>query len=189
MDVIEAIRTRRTIASFLPDAVPAKDLERILANGVWAPNHHLTEPWRFAILGPETQRLLAERYAEWRMEKAPIEDVARRTRIREDSRRKFLSIPTIVAVAALQEGDQKRRREDYAAVCCAIQNVQLAAWSEGVGVKWSTSGVTTDPLTYDLLGFDPERFDIVAFLYIGYPAAVPVRERKTPLDQIIHHTP
>jgi nitroreductase len=189
MDVIEAIRSRRSIAVFLPNAVPAETLERILANGVWAPNHHLTEPWRFAVLGPETQRHLAGRYAEWRMEKIPAEDEARRARVYEESTRKFLSIPTIVAVAALQEGDEKRRREDYAAVCCAIQNIQLAAWAEGVGVKWSTSTVTTDPLTYKLLGFDPERFAIIAFLYIGYPAAIPIRERKTPLDQIIYFTP
>jgi nitroreductase len=123
------------------------------------------------------------------MAKVPAGDEARRIRVYEESVRKFLSIPTIVAVAALQEGDEKRRREDYAAVCCAIQNIQLAAWAEGVGVKWSTSAVTTDPLTYELLGFDPERFAIIAFLYIGYPAAIPIRERKTPLDQIIHFTP
>jgi nitroreductase len=189
MDVIEAIRTRRTIANFRPDPVPAADLERILALGVWAPNHHLTEPWRFAVMGPETQRRLAERYGEWRMDKAPAEAVERRARIYEESVRKFLSIPTIIAVAALQEGEEQRRREDYAAVCCAIQNVQLAAWSEGIGVKWSTSAITRDPLTYELLGFDPERFAIIAFLYVGYPADVPIRGRKTPLDQIIHYTP
>jgi nitroreductase len=189
MDVVEAIRTRRTIATFRPDPVPTETLERILAMGVWAPNHHLTEPWRFAVIGPETQRRLAERYGEWRMEKAPVDAVERRARIRQEGVRKFLSIPTIVAVAALQEGDEQRRREDYAAVCCAIQNVQLAAWAEGIGVKWSTSAVTREPLTYELLDFDSERFAIVAFLYVGYPADTPTRDRKTPLDEIIRHTP
>ncbi len=189
MDVIEAIRTRRSISAFLPDPVPAEALQRILASGVWAPNHHLTEPWRFAVLGPETQHRLAGKYAEWRMAKVPPEDEERRARVHQEGLRKFLAIPTIVAVAALQEGDDKRRREDYAAVCCAIQNVQLAAWAEGVGVKWSTSAMISEPLAYELLGFDPERYAIIAFLYMGYPAIIPIRERKMPLDEVIWFTP
>ncbi len=188
MDVVEAIRTRRTIAKFRPDPVPADDLTRLLALGVWAPNHHLTEPWRFIVLGPQMRPRLAERYAAWRMDKAPAEDTARRERIREESTRQFLANPTIVAVAVTLDGDEQRRREDYAATCCAIQNVQLAAWAEGVGVKWSTSGVIRDSLAYALLGLEPARYELVALLYIGYPAEIPARERKLPLELVVRWT-
>lgn len=188
MDVIEAIRTRRTIAKFLPDPVPADDLTRLLAMGIWAPNHHLTEPWRFVILGPQTQQRMAERYAAWRMEKAPADATERRARIREESTRKFMANPTVVAVAVALDGDEQRRHEDYAATCCAIQNVQLAAWAEGVGMKWSTSGVIRDPMAYELLGLDSARYELVALLYVGYPAEIPVRERKLPLELIIRRT-
>jgi nitroreductase len=188
MDVIEAIRTRRTIANFRPDPVSPADLERILALGVWAPNHRLTEPWRFVILGPETQRQLAVRFGEIKAAKA-AGSPERQAHLRDDETRKFEAIPRIVAVAAMQQGEEQRRREDYAATCCAVQNVQLAAWAEGIGVKWSTAGVTRDALAYDLLGLDPEQFDIIGFLFVGYPADVPIRARKTPLDQIIRHTP
>ena len=71
MDVLEAIHTRRTIAKFQPEPIPAETLTEILAAGIWAPNHRLTEPWRFVILGPETQRLLGERFGELKAEKAP----------------------------------------------------------------------------------------------------------------------
>ncbi len=189
MDVIAAIRTRRSISQFMPDPVPPETLTRLLAAGIWAPNHHLTEPWRFIILGPRTRGGLAGRFAELRMDKAPPEATERRARIREDSERKFLAIPTIVAVAALQEGDEQRRREDYAAVCYAIQNVQLAAWAEGVGVKWSTGPIIRDPLAYQLLDVDPARYELIALLYMGYPADIPVRERKRPLDEVIRTTP
>ena len=189
MEVNEAIRTRRTIARFLPDPVPQATLERILAAGIWAPNHHLTEPWRFVILGPETQSRLAARYAELRMEKAPPDAVERRAHISEESLRKFLSMPTIVAVATLREGDEQSRREDFAATCCAIQNVQLSAWAEGIGVKWSTAAVIRDPLAYELLGFDPSRFDIIALLYIGYPVVIPTRGRKLTADEVIRRVP
>jgi nitroreductase len=188
MDVIEAILTRRTIARFQPIPIPPEALERILSLGVYAPNHHLTEPWRFVIMGPETQARLAERFGELKAAKA-AGSPDRQARLRDEETRKFVAIPTVVAVAALQEGDEQRRREDYAAVCCAIQNVQLAAWAEGVGVKWSTAAVTRDALAYELLGIDPSRFDIIAFLYVGHPADVPTRERKTPLHEIIRRVP
>ena len=189
LDVRAAIRARRSISKFMPEPVPPEALTRLLAAGIWAPNHHLTEPWRFIILGPQTRHSLAGRYAELRMEKAPPDATERRARIREESERKFLAIPTIVAVAALQEGDERRRREDYAAVCCAIQNVQLAAWAEGVGVKWSTGPIIRDPLAYTLLDVDSARLELIALLYMGYPAEIPTRERKRPLDEVIRTTP
>lgn len=189
MEVNEAIRTRRTIAKFLDEPVPAELLERILAAGIWAPNHHMTEPWRFVILGPETQRRLAGKFAEIKASKAPAEDEARRGRILEEHARKFTRIPTIVAVAASCVGDDQRRREDYAATACAVQNIQLAAWSEGIGVKWSTSGVIRDPLAYRLLEIDPAQFEIIGLLFVGYPAEIPYRPRKTPLDEVIRRVP
>lgn len=189
MDVLQAIRTRRTIAKFHPDPVDPEKLAYILAAGIWAPNHHLTEPWRFVILGPETQLKLSERYAELRMDKAPADAVERRARIREESVRKFLAIPTIVAVATAQVGDPQRRREDFAATCAAIQNIQLAAWAEGIGVKWSTAAVIHDPQAYETLDIDPAGFEIIALLYVGYPVEIPVRDRKLPLDVVIRRTP
>jgi nitroreductase len=188
MDVWEAIRTRRTIAKFRPEPVPRETLRRILEVGIWAPNHHLTEPWRFVIMGPETQARLSVCFGEWKAAKA-AGSPERQARLREDEARRFRAIPTIVAVAAAQEGDEQRRREDYAAVCCAVQNVQLAAWAEGVGVKWSTAGVTRDPLAYEFLGFDPDQFLIAGFLFVGYPAETPTRERRRPLDEVIRQTP
>ncbi len=189
MDVLEAIHTRRTIAKFSDKPIAPETVERLLAVGIWAPNHHLTEPWRFVIMGPETQQRLAGRFAEVKASKVPAEDVARRERVREEHTRKFLAFPTVVAVAASCEGDEQRRREDYAATACAIQNVQLAAWAEGVGVKWSTSGVIRDPQTYELLGIDPAAFEIIGLLFVGYPAEIPTRDRKRPLDEIIRRVP
>jgi len=188
MDVFEAIYSRRTIARFRPEPLPREELLAVLAAGVWAPNHHLTEPWRFVILGSEAHRRLALRHGELRMDKVPTDASERRERIREESVRQFLAIPAIVALVALQEGDAQRRREDYAAVCCAAQNIQLAAWARGIGTKWSTAAVTRDRLTYDLLELDPARFDVIGFLHAGYPAETPLRERRLPLDAVIRQT-
>lgn len=188
MDVNVAIHTRRSIARFRPEPVAPEQLARLLEAGIWAPNHHLTEPWRFVVIGPQTRERLAERYGELRAERAPGDAPERRERLRLDGIAKFMSVPTMVAVATEQVGDTQRQWEDYAATCCAVQNIQLAAWAEGVGVKWSTSDVTRDVLTYELLGLDPQSTRIIGFLYMGFPADVPTRPRKKPVDEVIRWT-
>lgn len=189
MEVYEAILTRRTIARFTDKPVARELLERILTAGIWAPNHHLTEPWRFIILGPETQRRLAGRFADLKLAKATVTDPERLSRLHEEHARKFLSIPHIVAVATSCEGDEERRREDFAATSCAVQNIQLAAWAEGIGVKWSTAAVIHDPLAYSLLALNPAEFDIIGLLFMGYPADIPTRDRKRPLEEVIREVP
>ena len=155
MDVLEAIHTRRTIFKFKPGGVPKDVIEKIFEAGLWAPNHHLTEPWRFVVLGEDTKEILAQRYSEIQEDKAAegASDEARRI-LKEAGYAKFMSKPTIIAVACLQDGDEIKNREDYAAACCAMQNVQLAAWAEGVGMQWSTGPITLEENTYNLLGVD-----------------------------------
>ncbi len=188
MTLTEVILSRRTIFKFKPDPVPNEILEKILAYGIWAPNHHLTEPWRFTVLGIETKLKLAQRYKEIQLSKVPPHvDAENREKIGEAGYRKFMSKPTVIAVSCLQEGDEQRRREDYAATCCAVQNIQLAAWDAGIGMQWSTGPITMEPSTYRLLDLDPERHYIIGFYYIGYPNEVPGPKRK-PLGEVIHWT-
>lgn len=189
MDVREAIRSRRTIFQFKPTPIPTEQLEAVLAYGVWAPNHHLTQPWRFTLIGSETLAILTRRYGEIQAQKAPPgADESLLQRMREAGVAKFRSKPTIVAVSCVQQGDEHARREDYAATCCAIQNIQLAGWAEGIGMQWTTGPITREPETYRLLGIDPESEYILGFLYIGYPDESPVRERK-PLADVLRRTP
>ena len=189
MTAREVIRSRRTIFQFKSDPVPRAVIEEILGFGIWGPNHLITEPWRFTVMGEQTKLKLAGRYREIQMEKAAAHvDAENRAKIGEAGFKKFMSKPTILAVSCIQEGDEQRRREDYAATCCAMQNIQLAAWELGVGMQWSTGPITMERGTYDLLGIDPEREYIIGFLYVGYPAEVPSPKRK-PLSEVLRWTP
>ena len=60
MDVEHAIRSRRTHKAFAPDPVPPQLLDELLELARWAPNHHLTNPWRFRVLGPGSLAALKE---------------------------------------------------------------------------------------------------------------------------------
>ena len=60
MELEEAIRGRRTHKVFESEPVPREVVEQLLELARWAPNHFVTEPWRFRVLGPETfERLVA----------------------------------------------------------------------------------------------------------------------------------
>ncbi len=188
MDVLEAITSRRSIFRFKPEPVSNEAIERIFSYGCWAPNHHLTEPWRFVVLGAEAKEILAKRYSEIQKAKAPDHvDDASREKLGDAGYAKFHSKPTIVAVTCLQGKDETENREDYAAVSCAMQNVALAAWAEGIGMQWSTGPITLEEATYELLGIDRQKEYTIGFFYMGYPEEVKEGARKE-LGEVLRYT-
>ena len=186
MELSAAILQRRTIKDFRPEPVPAEALERFLDAGRWAQNHKLTQPWRFTLLGPETHRRLAEEFAETQAASAPETE---RDQVRRSAAAKLLSKPRLVAVSQRLEGSPAQRREDYAAIACAIQNIQLAAWAEGVGMQWSSGKIIVLPPTYAVLGIDPAAEELVGLLFFGHPAKVPAAPPRRPLADVLRRLP
>ena len=191
LSVMEVIQSRRTIFKFKPKPIPKDVLEDLLFAGIWAPNHHLTEPWRFTVIGEGAKLKLAERSREIQIEKVVSRLDKKRglvdinlAEIGERGFKKFMSKPTIVAVSCIQDGSEQRQREDYASACCAMLNIQLAGWEQGIGMQWSTGAITLEKQTYDLLDIDSENEYIIGFYYMGYPEEIPTPKRK-PLNQVL----
>lgn len=180
MEITDAIFNRRTIKVFKPEGVSDEIIERALSAGLWAQNHHLSQPWRFTILGNQTHRALAEIYGKMQAQSLGENcSDEQRAAAREKGIAKLLSKPRLVAVGSTLSDNATQRREDYAAVCCAIQNIGLAAWHNGLGMQWSTGKVIAQPETYELLGIDAMHQEIVGLLYFGFPSQIPAtRERK-----------
>lgn len=171
-DVARLIRSRRTIHEFEPQAPPQSKVLEAIDLARWAPNHHATEPWRFYLLGSETIAAIVELNAQIVERKSGPEAAwAKHAR--------WSAIPGWLVVTCERSDDATRSREDYAACCCAIQNLQLYLWSEGIGVKWTTGAVTRDPAFYDILWIDPECETLVGMLWYGYAREVPMVARKS----------
>src|SRR5437763_16693225 len=111
MDVEEAIRSRRTHKAFAREPVPRELLDELLEVARWAPNHHLTNPWRFRVLGPAALARL----------KAAAEAA------KPGSAGKLDRAPTLIVVSAVQSGDAAQDREDVLATAAAAYIVLLAA--------------------------------------------------------------
>ena len=156
MDVETAIRTRRTHKAFAPEPVPRETLEELLELARWAPNHHLTNPWRFRVLGPRALGRLKEAAGP---ESAPKLDRA----------------PTLVVCSCALSGDPVQDEEDLHATACAAYIVLLAAHARGLAGYWRTPEALRTPQGRAAVGLgDDERF--VSLIHLGRP----VQEQRIP---------
>ncbi len=179
--VAELIRSRRTIHSFRPEPPPREAVVRAIDAARWTPNHRLTEPWRFYLLGENATESLCRL-------NAALVTSAKGTEAGQAKLRRWRAVPGWLVVTCARSGDPIREREDYAACCCALQNLMLYLWSAGIGSKWTTGAVTRETGFYEILSVDPGLEAIVALLWYGYPAEVPQTRRK-PLAQILVDLP
>ncbi len=163
MDVEPAIRTRRTHKAYERGPVDRGTIEELLELARWAPNHHLTEPWRFRVIGPETfDRLVAAG--------APNEAS------------KLGRAPTLIAASATQKGDDYENREDLLATACAVYIVLLAAHARGLASYWRTPALFETEAAREILGFEPDE-EFVALIHLGDPATTPDPKERKPVEE------
>lgn len=178
MEVTEAIETRRSVGRVTKDAVPDETVERILESAVHAPNHKLTEPWEFHVFSGKARGELAKARAELAHlqaeEEGDEEDLISGRVSRE--RKKAFRAPVVITVISRGGRGEAETLENYAACCCAVQNMQLAAHAMGLGSMWRTGPVAYHPYMREFFGLG-EGDHIVAYLYIGYPD-VELRPRR-----------
>lgn len=178
----EVIRDRRTIHNFTTETPPFEQIEKAIELASWAPNHRHTEPWRFHHLGPETISAVVDLNSRLVTEKKGASAGGAK-------RERWSTIPGWLAVtSALSRNDAELQKEDYAACCCAIQNLSLYLWSVGVGVKWTTGAVTRHLDFYRLLNVDPAVRQTVGLLWYGYAANV-AQQKRQPVGEILTRLP
>jgi nitroreductase len=168
MDVFEALRARRSVSA-LTDQVPTREtVQCIIEAAVWAPNHHLTEPWRFHILAGEAREAMGDAIADALADDLDLGDPINVGEVKA-ARMKLRRAPVVIVVSQEGNPDPVVDRENYAACCCATQNLLLAAHAEGLAAKWRTGAMARYPAAREYLGLG-DRDHIVAYVYLGYPA-------------------
>ena len=185
MDIQEAIKTRRTAHTWLPETVPGNVIQRGLEAAHWAPCHRLTWPWRFTLPGPAARSALFEVGVRLKAAKTGNEPTEA---FRSGLASKLLN-PALVVAGQLLSDDPVRMEEDYAACACAIQNLCLSVRADGYHSKWSTGKLTKDEETYRILGISPEEERIIGFVWIGVPARVPSAPKRPGLELHVRTLP
>lgn len=167
----ERLRARRTVKLFLKQPVSRKLVMEAIEAARWAPNHHVTEPWHFYVLGPESIREAVELTRVVTAERKG-DDVA------DFKAQSAAAVPGWLVVTCLTSDDALRQQEDYASCCCAIQNFMLYLSAAGAASKWSTGHITRDDRFYELLGIDRAKEFVVGLIWYGYPKVIPTQSRK-----------
>jgi nitroreductase len=158
VDVTDAIRSRRTHKRFGSDPVPREVVEELLELARWAPNHHLTEPWRFRVLGPEALSRLAATGKPGELEK-------------------LSRAPTLIVASARLTGDEHQNHEDVLATACAVYIVLLAASARGLASYWRTPRVLQSREGQAAIGMGKDE-EFVALIHLGPPVDEPSPKKR-----------
>ncbi len=183
MDAIEAIGRRVSVREFRPDAIERATIERVLESAVRAPNHKLTQPWRFVVLTGRAR----DRYAECRgahrrkryTDPASADADAGASKAQREAER----TPAFIVASCAVSPDELTREEDYGATMMALQNLMIAAESLGLGTYLRTGGIMREPEVEALAGLEGPR-RIVGIVSIGYPAATESPRKRTPASAL-----
>lgn len=178
-DVEKAIIGRRSIKKFKTDPVDVEELIELLNVAKWAPNHKLTEPWRFHLYAGEGK----EKFVQAFIDSRPKVDGEVATKVKNKAAY-FRDIPLHLVVIMPEDPRQRRWDEDYGAVATFIQNFQLAAWERGIGMIWRSNDFVYDPVFREGLDVKPGE-KIVATLMIGYPKHVPEPQKRTDIKEFL----
>ena len=169
MDVDTAIRARRTHKQYEPEPLDEAAVRELVELARWAPNHKLTNPWRFRLLGPETR--------------ARIDAL-----VSEQEAVKLRRAPTLVLVTAHRSDDPLTAEEDVQATAAAVYALLLAATARGLASYWRTPSCFREPALRALLGLE-EREIMVALVHLGPPAGDPPPKERAPVDDVFSALP
>jgi nitroreductase len=161
----ELAAARRTHKEFRPEPVDQATLLELLDVARYAPNHHLTQPWRFRVLGPETLARLKECAG-------------------ESESKKLDRAPTLVVASAALTGELVTDEEDVCATAAAIVLVLLAATERGIATYWRTPAILRTARGREAVGI-PTGERVLGLLHFGAPAREPAARERADASQYV----
>jgi nitroreductase len=165
----ELIRQRRSVkpVDMDPGQPIAKEvLLEMIENATWAPNHGLTEPWRFIIFQQEQRQTLAQQMQSVYTATTPATEF-RQEKLEKMSRNPLCAHAVVAACMIRKGGSKIPEVEELEAVACGIQNLMLSATAAGVSSYWSSPPLLDTVQWKEWLGLRPED-RCLGLIYLGY---------------------
>ncbi len=182
MDFRELVLTRRTVHNYHSDPVPDSLVEESMRLSLWAPNHRLTFPWVYTVVGAEARAKLADLAVELKSRRGAEKMSEARVKAVRDS----VLMPSHLISLAIKRGkDENQLHEDYATLACSVQIMSMYLCQHGVASKWSTGGFGVDDKTYGILGLNPAEVSLEGVLLVGRAQVTPDRTERPDLSQFL----
>jgi nitroreductase len=163
--LMSAIRERRSVGSVSREPVDRETVEQLIEAAVWAPNHHLTCPWRFIVLAGDARAEVGAAHARAVARQRPDADAGALAK----EAAKIERAPVVIACVVVASDDPVQAREDRDSVAAAVQNLLLLAHARGLGAIWRTGAFVDEREVREALGLSSGD-EVVAFVYLGHPA-------------------
>jgi nitroreductase len=183
MNVFDAIAARRSVRKFTDRTPTRAELEQMLQAATLAPNHRLTNPWRFYVLGPEARAAYGLALGNRKAKKAT--DEAHAESIRKATSDEHRAQPCMLLVAMVLNENMEIREEDYASTMMATQNLCLVATAIGLGTHIRSGAIMDDPAARAAAGV-PEGERIIGVLTVGTPLEVPDAKARRAASELTH---
>lgn len=181
-EVFNTIKNRRTVGGMNDQVPPKESIDRMLEAGTWAPNHHLTEPWKFIVVTGEARDRLSKalkKVAYGRVREPDSESGQKK--IEKIGNRLFLSPVIIFIVYVPSDNPKADPLEDRAAVAITGQNMMLVAEEEGLNTQWLSGPIYNVDLFRDALGLVDDE-EVYGLMPVGY-SSINKQGKRTPFEE------
>jgi nitroreductase len=139
---------------------------QILENANWAPNHGLTQPWRYHVFTDVGLIKLAEFQATL-YQKITAPEKFKPEKYTSMKSNILKSSHVIVICMERQKSEKIPEVEEIEAVACSVQNMALTAAAYEICSFWGSGGVTYTSELKEFLGLG-EKDRCLGYLYLGY---------------------
>jgi nitroreductase len=186
-EINHLMRTRRSVfpKDYSGALVPEHIIHQMLENANWAPNHKLTEPWRFMVFSGAGLKKLAAFQSECYKQVTEANGSFQQDRYLS-LQNKPMESSHIIAIGMKRDmGKRVPEWEELGAVFCAVQNMYLTATAYNVGCYLSTGGITNFEQAKPFFGLGTDD-KLCGFLHVGMPkGAVPDSRRKPVAEKTV----
>ena len=174
------IKQTRTVHNYQKSSVDINILTECLSLSLMAPNHRLSMPWKFKLVGQKMRTQLAQLQIQMKG-KSTTEDI-------QKTHDQFLN-PAFLLVPYLEKKEDHLYKEDYATLSCSIQLLALSLRQHDLSYKWSTGKITKASETYQLLNIDETKYQIEGWIWIGHALGdIPSLTARPVIDTILEIT-
>ena len=173
MELAAAIEARRTVRVFERKPIPRDVLRRVLKAAIYAPNPNNAQTWRFDVVAGDKRDELVKiirQFPSYMADMLAIYPTDLREFVLQFSQ-DLGGAPVLIVISVPIMGDTHIHEIDLIAASSALQNLQLAAWSEGLGAVCLTNALWVEADIARYLGL--EQREIVTVVPIGYPSMIP----------------
>lgn len=196
MDIVQLVKSRRSIRRFKPKKLPRKIVRELLDSARWAPSAHNAQPWRLVVVDDDEakERLASEMRRAWLsdMRKDGVSKEKAEKIVKVESWERITKSPIVIIVCLTMEDmhkypDKRRRKAEYLmavqSVAAYIQTLLLLAHNDGVGACWICAPLFCQNVVRKALGL-PKNFEPQAMVIMGYADEEPKPPPRKALNEI-----